>query len=190
MTVYRVAIDQTVTGSPRPVVNTFMVDTTSGQFATAVASSVADAWTAQITAGQCTTVRTDTVRVVSLDGTDYAEEAVGANGGNTEAAVSPQVCLLLKKAAVGMPRKRLGRLFITGLSEAAFDGGGNVAANYLADWTTRGAALLTSLDTQACRMIQPLWFSTVNGQSFETIMEVTGLVPQSRAATQRRRVRG
>jgi hypothetical protein len=190
MGVYQVAVDQAIEGSPHPVVNVFHVDKAEQLFVSAAATTIRDAWIAEFSQGQCSVIRTERIRLQQVDGLEYFEIAVGEAGANTDPAVTPQVALMLRKVAPGIARKRYGRMYVAGITEDAFDGGGNVTQTAMNDWTTRGSDFLAALVAGSCPMVQPSWTGTSGGPSFTSAAEVTSLVPASRVSTQKRRVSG
>lgn len=189
MALWECAVDQTITGSQRPVTNIFHVNASAGAFAQPLADMVRDAWVTHILPRASNTLRVDRVRVRDQAGIGFAEAASGAVGGVTTDGSSPQVAVLVRKVVPGLPRRRYGKMYLAGFPESHIDAGGTVQASSLTAWNTSCEAFLQALIAGTAPLAQPTFSGNAVTPPDWTPQEVASLQVQSRVATQKRRMR-
>lgn len=113
------------------------------------------------------------------------ENTVVTEGGDTGLAVPANTSILVRKVTASGGRAGRGRWYLPGLRESRVDSGGNIDGTYVSDL---GAALdLYFDDLEGADLIPEVLHGA--GSPIGTPTPITSFQVQSRAATQRRRMR-
>lgn len=128
-------------------------------------------------------------RTVAIDATSSSEVTTSAVGGSSFAPVPPNVALLVRKNTVGRGRRRQGRMFLPALLDDEDVGGdGAIDPTRLAAIQTALTSFLTAVQTDMYAMVI-LQNSEGETPPVDPPPEVTALLAQPVAASQRRRLR-
>lgn len=178
------------TGSafPSGAETTFGVNWVSPDTPTTVAQTVADEWeNAQLDNLQVDTIELSSVLVkFGPNETGPAVDLpIGLPGLDSGTASPPNVALLAVKGTDFGGRQGRGRMFIPGLRDVDVLVGGAVESTQLSVWVTRLETFRAALATADMPMV--LLHAGPDGSPGP--YDVTSLVPASRVATQRRRLR-
>lgn len=113
---------------------------------------------------------------------EFGTAQFGAVG---SATVPPQVALLARKFTAFGGKSGSGRWFLPGLVENSVSGAGIISQTFMGDYFTQHLEFLTHLSTSEF----PMYLLHGGEGGLLGPLEVTSLVPQSKVATQRRRLR-
>lgn len=111
------------------------------------------------------------------------EQGGSGTGGATGDVSPPQVTYLIQKKGSLGGRSNRGRMYLPGVVDTAVEADGAISSTYMTALTTEADAFLADLITAECPM-----YILHNASSDPT--EVQSLSASTRAATQRRRLRG
>lgn len=178
------------TGSamPRGAQTTFAIEVPLSLPPQQVAELVEDAMEESGFAASLSTSVAITKLLVKIGPNDIGpsgEFAVNIPGEVGNEPVPPNTTLLVRKGTAFGGRHGSGRYFLPGLPEAQVSGAGIVSELMMGDYRSQQTAFLSALSLRNV----PMFLLHADDTGELGPLEVTSLAPQSRVATQRRRLR-